>query len=143
MERTLYDQGHEDFRAVVREFVTREVTPHQQRWDEEHLIDRAVWTAAGTQRLLGLAAPEEYDGAGQDEFVFDDLGESRVDGRTHARVAVHRQTVDELTDTAQNIATDAPFHVPGEFPPNSRRVPGEFPPNEIVSTGARSTGMSM
>ncbi|WP_206443124.1 acyl-CoA dehydrogenase family protein [Candidatus Protofrankia californiensis] len=39
MERTLYDQDHEDFRAVVREFVAREVTPHQQRWDEEHRID--------------------------------------------------------------------------------------------------------
>ncbi|WP_131786064.1 acyl-CoA dehydrogenase family protein [Protofrankia symbiont of Coriaria ruscifolia] len=68
MERTLYDQDHEDFRAVAWEFVAREVTPHQQRWDEEHLIDRTVWTTAGTQGLLGLAAPEEYGGAGQDDF---------------------------------------------------------------------------
>ncbi|AEH10772.1 hypothetical protein FsymDg_3481 [Candidatus Protofrankia datiscae] len=35
MERTLYGQDHEDFRAVARKFVAREAIPHQQRWDEE------------------------------------------------------------------------------------------------------------
>ncbi|MEU3657097.1 acyl-CoA dehydrogenase family protein [Streptomyces sp. NPDC032161] len=70
MQRTLYDRDHEDFRNVVREFLAREVSPHQQRWEEEHLIDRRVWTAAGKQGLLGLAAPEEYGGAGQDDFRY-------------------------------------------------------------------------
>ena len=70
MDRTLYEQDHEDFRAVVREFVAREVTPHQQRWEQAHLIDRSVWTAAGKQGLLGLAAPEELGGAGQDDFRY-------------------------------------------------------------------------
>ncbi|WP_329342968.1 acyl-CoA dehydrogenase family protein [Streptomyces sp. NBC_01352] len=70
MERTLYDQDHEDFRDVVREFVVREVVPHQERWDADHLIDRAVWTAAGKQGLLGLAVPEEYGGGGQDDFRY-------------------------------------------------------------------------
>ncbi|GAA5210871.1 acyl-CoA dehydrogenase family protein [Streptomyces thinghirensis] len=70
MRRTLYDRDHEDFRSVVREFVTREVSPHQQRWEEEHFIERAMWTAAGKQGLLGLAAPEEYGGAGQDDFRY-------------------------------------------------------------------------
>ncbi len=67
MERTLYDQDHEDFRAVAREFVTREVTPHQQRWDEERLIDRTAWTAAGTlrphQRLHRSAAEHRHERA--------------------------------------------------------------------------------
>ncbi|WP_432041871.1 acyl-CoA dehydrogenase family protein [Streptomyces cadmiisoli] len=70
MQRTLYDQDHEDFRAIVREFITREVAPQQQHWEQRHLIDRAVWTAAGKQGLLGLAAPEEYGGAGQHDFRY-------------------------------------------------------------------------
>jgi alkylation response protein AidB-like acyl-CoA dehydrogenase len=70
VKRTLYGPDHEDFRAVVREFVTREVTPHQQRWERDHLIDRAVWSAAGKQGLLGLAAPEELGGGGQPDFRY-------------------------------------------------------------------------
>ncbi|MGW0950105.1 acyl-CoA dehydrogenase family protein [Streptomyces sp. NPDC002623] len=70
MQRTLYDQDHEDFRDVVREFVAREVVPHQERWETERLIDRGVWTAAGKQGLLALAAPEEHGGGGQADFRY-------------------------------------------------------------------------
>ncbi|MEU4148891.1 acyl-CoA dehydrogenase family protein [Streptomyces sp. NPDC026659] len=70
MQRTLYDQDHEDFRDVVREFVAREVVPHQERWEAERLIGREAWTAAGKQGLLGLAAPEEYGGGGQADFRY-------------------------------------------------------------------------
>ncbi|MDQ0989344.1 acyl-CoA dehydrogenase family protein [Streptomyces sp. V3I7] len=70
MQRTLYDQDHEDFRDVVREFVAREVVPHQERWETDRLIGREVWTAAGKQGLLGLAAPEGYGGGGQADFRY-------------------------------------------------------------------------
>ncbi|MEU3657078.1 acyl-CoA dehydrogenase family protein [Streptomyces sp. NPDC032161] len=70
MQRTLYDQDHEDFRDVVREFLAREVVPHQERWESERLIDRSAWIAAGKQGLLGLAAPEEYGGGGQADFRY-------------------------------------------------------------------------
>ncbi|MDT0203245.1 acyl-CoA dehydrogenase family protein [Nocardioides sp. AE5] len=66
MKRTLYTADHEAFREVVSEFVAREVAPHLERWEEERIIDRDVWMAAGRQGLLGLAAPEEYGGAGGD-----------------------------------------------------------------------------
>lgn len=70
MQRTLYDQDHEDFRDVVRQFVAREVVPHQDRWETERLIDRGAWTAAGKQGLLGFAAPEGYGGSGQTDFRY-------------------------------------------------------------------------
>jgi long-chain-acyl-CoA dehydrogenase len=70
VQRALYDQDHEDFRDLVQEFVAREVVPHQERWDSEHLIDRSVWRAAGKQGLLGLAAPEEFGGGGQADFRY-------------------------------------------------------------------------
>ena len=70
MRRTLFEQDHEDFRAVVREFVVREVEPNQQRWDEQRIIDRATWIAAGKQGVIGLHVPEEYGGAGLTDYRF-------------------------------------------------------------------------
>jgi alkylation response protein AidB-like acyl-CoA dehydrogenase len=70
MQRDLYDADHEAFRAVAREFVQREVVPHQQRWETERFIDRAAWLAAGKQGLIGLPVPEEYGGPGAADFRF-------------------------------------------------------------------------
>jgi alkylation response protein AidB-like acyl-CoA dehydrogenase len=70
MDRGLYDDDHEAFRAVVREFVDREVRPNLPRWDEAHLIDREVWLAAGKQGVIGLPVPERYGGAGSGDFRY-------------------------------------------------------------------------
>jgi alkylation response protein AidB-like acyl-CoA dehydrogenase len=70
VRRTLFEQDHEDFRGVVREFVAREVVPHQQRWEEQRFIDCDTWLAAGKHGLIGLAVPEQYGGAGLDDYRF-------------------------------------------------------------------------
>ncbi|MFT4287948.1 acyl-CoA dehydrogenase family protein [Nocardioides sp.] len=70
MRRELYDADHESFRTVVAEFVDREVTPNLERWDEQRLIDRETWLAAGKQGLIGLAAPEEFGGGGGADYRF-------------------------------------------------------------------------
>lgn len=59
-----YEEIHEEFREVVREFVVREVAPHYKRWDQAHMIDRVLWEAAAENGLLGLAVPEEHGGWG-------------------------------------------------------------------------------
>ncbi|WP_068401832.1 acyl-CoA dehydrogenase family protein [Kribbia dieselivorans] len=64
MKRHLYTSDHDDFRAVVREFVEREVVGNIEGWEQQKLTPRDVWLAAGKQGILGLAAPEEYGGAG-------------------------------------------------------------------------------
>ncbi len=65
MKRTLYTSDHDEFRSVVREFVEREVVDNIERWEDQRLIDRDVWLAAGKQGILGLTAPVEHGGAGQ------------------------------------------------------------------------------
>lgn len=70
MQRDGYDGDHELFRQSVREFLAREVVEHRQRWDDEGLIDRGVWRAAGAQGLLGIAAPERLGGGGMPDFRF-------------------------------------------------------------------------
>ena len=65
MERDIYDEDHEAFRDVVREFVKRNVTnAKREQWDADGEIDRATMLAAGEAGILGLSVPEEFGGAG-------------------------------------------------------------------------------
>ncbi|MBE0010199.1 MULTISPECIES: acyl-CoA dehydrogenase family protein [unclassified Arthrobacter] len=70
MERTVFEEDHLLFREVAAEFTSREVSPHYTQWDQDHLMPRTLWTAAGEQGLLGLAVPEEFGGAGMPDYRF-------------------------------------------------------------------------
>jgi acyl-CoA dehydrogenase len=48
----------------ARRFIDAEFVPHIDRWNEEGMYDRKVWTQAGAAGLLCPAIPEEYGGAG-------------------------------------------------------------------------------
>ena len=47
-----------------RRFVNAEFAPHIERWNDEGMYDRDVWTKAGAAGLLCPAIPEEYGGVG-------------------------------------------------------------------------------
>ena len=66
MDRTLYREDHEMFRRSFRQFLEREVVPHQERWREAGTVDRAAWRKAGEAGFLCPWMPEEYGGAGGD-----------------------------------------------------------------------------
>jgi alkylation response protein AidB-like acyl-CoA dehydrogenase len=70
LERDIYDAVHDDFRAAVRSFVDQHVAPHVWDWDEQGLVDRKAWVAAGEQGLLGIAVPEKLGGGGEQDFRF-------------------------------------------------------------------------
>jgi acyl-CoA dehydrogenase len=70
MESDLFEPDHEAYRAVVREFVARHVTPHLDRWDRQRLIDRETWREAGRHGLLGLAVPPACGGPGETDYRF-------------------------------------------------------------------------
>ncbi|MGW6426330.1 acyl-CoA dehydrogenase family protein [Nocardia sp. NPDC055053] len=70
MKRLLYDTEHENFRATVAAFVAKEVAPHWERWDDDGIIDRSAWTAAGALGLIGIAVPEAYGGGGVPDFRY-------------------------------------------------------------------------
>ena len=48
----------------ARRFITAEYVPHLDRWAEEGMYDREVWTKAGAAGLLCPVIPEEYGGVG-------------------------------------------------------------------------------
>src|SRR6478735_8354577 len=63
MKRDIYDEDHEAFRASVKQFLDREVTPHLETYADRHGLDRDFWIAAGKQGFLGLEIPEEFGGS--------------------------------------------------------------------------------
>ncbi|MGC5172315.1 acyl-CoA dehydrogenase family protein [Micromonospora sp. DT81.3] len=65
MDRDIYDEDHEAFRDMVKDFVKRYVTNEaRERWDAAGEVDRDTLLAAGQAGILGLAVPEEFGGAG-------------------------------------------------------------------------------
>ena len=57
---------HEEFRRSVREFAEAEIAPHAAQWDKDHHFPTDVVQKMGGLGLMGLTAPEEYGGAGED-----------------------------------------------------------------------------
>ncbi|MBO1419549.1 acyl-CoA dehydrogenase family protein [Streptomyces sp. FH025] len=70
MQREIFTEQHDDFRATVKAFLAKEVLPHYDRWEKAGIVDRSVWLAAGRQGLLGIAVPEEYGGGGNPDFRY-------------------------------------------------------------------------
>ena len=71
MPRRLYSEEHEDFRAAAREFVERNLKPRVEEMIELKSIPRDIWLEAGKQGLLGLDIPEEFGGAGAEDYRFN------------------------------------------------------------------------
>jgi len=74
MQRTLFGDVHEDFRASFRTFLEREVQGEQGRygeWERAGIVPREVFARAGAGGFLGMAVPERYGGAGVEDFRFN------------------------------------------------------------------------
>jgi alkylation response protein AidB-like acyl-CoA dehydrogenase len=74
VQRNLFEDVHEDFRASFRTFLTREVIGEDGRygeWERDGLIPREVYELAGRGGFLAMAAPERYGGAGAEDFRFN------------------------------------------------------------------------
>jgi alkylation response protein AidB-like acyl-CoA dehydrogenase len=71
VQSALYEASHEAFRAMVRDFLAKEVVPHHEAWAEAGIVDRSVWLKAGEQGLLGMDVPEEYGGGGVKDFRYN------------------------------------------------------------------------
>jgi long-chain-acyl-CoA dehydrogenase len=70
MQRAIFDSDHDAFRASVRGFVARSVTPHAQQFIDERRVSRSTWQAAGDAGLLGLQVPEAYGGQDARDYRF-------------------------------------------------------------------------
>ena len=70
LDRPIFDEDHDLYRAASREFFEKDVVPHHDAWEAAGVVPREVWTKAGALGHLCHAVPEEYGGAGIDDFRF-------------------------------------------------------------------------
>ena len=69
--RSVYEEEHEQFRDTVRTFIEQRVAPYFDDWEKAGIVDRSFYTEAGKQGLIGFEVPEEFGGAGVEDFRFN------------------------------------------------------------------------
>ena len=63
-----FSPEHVQFRDLLRDWVSREITPHANAWDEAEGFPRQLYQKAAAIGLLGLDYPEEFGGIPADLF---------------------------------------------------------------------------
>src|SRR5437773_6425709 len=57
-------------RDTARDFALRELEPHAQEWDEEHIFPRDAFNKMAQLGFAGMTVPEEYGGVGADTLSY-------------------------------------------------------------------------
>jgi alkylation response protein AidB-like acyl-CoA dehydrogenase len=73
----IFNDEHERLRESIHAFVTKELAPHAEEWEESTFPDSAI-RRMGELGFLGLSFPEEYGGQGGDYFSSLVLAEEMV-----------------------------------------------------------------
>jgi len=73
MDRYIFDEEHEIFRAAARNFLSKEIGPNASRWAEQEIVDREAFLKAGAQGFLCMWADEKYGGAGVSDFRYEQI----------------------------------------------------------------------
>jgi len=71
VRRDVFTAEHEEFRALVRDFVAKEVVPHHAEWEKAGRLPREIFEKLGSLGVLGIALPEKYGGAGIDDYRYN------------------------------------------------------------------------
>src|SRR3954451_21076176 len=64
----IFTEEHDRLRESIHAFVTKELAPHAEEWEETTFPD-SVFRRMGELGLLGLSYPEEYGGQGGDYYA--------------------------------------------------------------------------
>jgi acyl-CoA dehydrogenase len=78
VRRRIFEPEHEDFRESVRGFLSREAVPQWETWEADGIIGRDFWRKAAAQGFVAFGAPEEFGGAGIDDFRFNAVVDEEV-----------------------------------------------------------------
>jgi acyl-CoA dehydrogenase len=69
VKHPFYTAEHEAFRESLRKFVSREVEPYVNQWDEAGEFPRELYKKAAAVGYMGLGFPEQYGGTEGDRFM--------------------------------------------------------------------------
>ncbi|MEH0156182.1 acyl-CoA dehydrogenase family protein [Limibacter armeniacum] len=68
MKSYYFTEEHEMFRQGLRDFLSKEVLPHIDEWEEKQQVPKSLWKKFGDMGYLGLNMPEQYGGTAADFF---------------------------------------------------------------------------
>jgi len=71
MRRAIFEPEHEALRATARNFFEKECAPRREEWASQGHVDRWAWTRAGELGLLCFDVPEEFGGAGVEDWRYN------------------------------------------------------------------------
>jgi acyl-CoA dehydrogenase len=71
MRRRLLDDDHAAFRAMVRDFIDREVVPVHAEWERTGQASREVFLRLGELGVMGMNLPTEWGGGGIEDYAFN------------------------------------------------------------------------
>jgi len=73
MKRTIFEEEHQLFRETFRQFIEKEMVPHNNFWEQEGIVSRELFEKAGEHGFLGIDLPEEYGGGGINDYRFNQI----------------------------------------------------------------------
>jgi alkylation response protein AidB-like acyl-CoA dehydrogenase len=97
--RFAFTPEHDLFREQVRRFLAGEVEPHLERWEQEGIVDRRLWTQCGAQGLLCPTVPEAYGGLGLDFGYNAVIDEELAYAGSTAGITLHSTSSPTISST--------------------------------------------
>ena len=82
MRRSVFTVEQDDFRAMVRNFLIKEVEPDYAKWEDTGHVPRELYRRLGDLGIIGLGVPEEYGGGGQDDYRFNVVLQEEINRAT-------------------------------------------------------------
>ncbi|MCP5096911.1 MAG: acyl-CoA dehydrogenase [Chloroflexi bacterium] len=73
MQSHILTEEHIMFRDAFRKFVAKEIVPHNEQWEKDGIISKAVWRKAGENGFLCMDVPEAYGGMGINDYRFNTI----------------------------------------------------------------------
>ena len=83
MERSIYNDEHQLFAQSVRDFVAKEITPNNAKWEKAQMVSRESWLKFGEAGFLCMAVDEQYGGLGVKDFRYNAIVIEELAQRTH------------------------------------------------------------
>ena len=65
-----YNESHDAWRQELRKFVSKEIVPFVEEWEEAGEFSRELYKKAGEFGLLGMGYPEKYGGTSEGIDIF-------------------------------------------------------------------------
>jgi len=88
-----FDDEHEELRQTVSRFVTKEIAPNVDEWEEAREFPRELYSRCAELGFLGLKFPEELGGQGgthlHDAIWVEELARSGGSGGVAAGLNAH------------------------------------------------------